>query len=80
MDGTRLIGFMESSPDGLANGGSEATILQSLRLWGRAQRRRRMVRDLEQFLASRIGGWPRKSGRNVRAQISAEARDAFASN
>jgi len=80
MDGTQLIGFMETSPDALANPGPEATILPSLRLWGRAQKRRRMVRDLEEFLAACIGGWPRKSSRFVRHQTSAEARDAFASN
>ena len=80
MDGTKLIGFMESSPGGLANSVSEATILQSLRLWGRAQRRRRMVQDLEQFLAAHIGGWPRKSGAAAGERIGAEARNAFASN
>jgi hypothetical protein len=80
MDAAPLIRFMERSPDSLENWSAEATILQSLRLWGRAQRRRRMVQDLEQFLAAHIGGWPRKSGAAAGERIGAEARNAFASN
>jgi hypothetical protein len=59
---------------------SQATIMNMIRVWNRAQRRHRMVRDLEHFLGLRCGGWPLKRERPVNQRKGAEARDAFAAN
>ena len=56
------------------------TILESIVACGREQRRRRVLRDLEAFLAVRAGGWPRKMSRGGHQRNGAEAGDAFASN
>jgi hypothetical protein len=70
--------------DVLAGQPSQATMMQSIRMWKRAQRRQRMVRDLEQFLGIQCGGWPLKrrpsSDLSSNERKSAEARDASASN
>ena len=64
----------------LALAPTAATIRRVMQLWGRAQRRQRMVRDLEDFLAIQVGGWPRKSDRMSSDRRSAEANHAFATN
>lgn len=65
----------------LADAGPDGTMAApSPRLWERALRRLRMVRDLEVFLAVEVGGWPLKSNRAVDPRSSAEAGRAFASS
>jgi hypothetical protein len=59
--------------------------MDMIRVWNRAQRRQRMVRDLEHFLGLRDGGWPLKCERPAGVRNSAkaqgaEARNAFGSN
>jgi hypothetical protein len=75
-DSTPTSALSESTRGGEKSG----RILQLLEELGRAQRRRRMVRDLETFLAVRAGGWPRKLSQGFHQRSRAEAGDAFASN
>jgi len=73
-------GDKEGKVAALAVSSLQATILKMLQIWGRAQRRQWMVRDLEEFLAVHVGGWPRKTNRAGYEGKAAEANHAFASN